>query len=188
MGFHDCEEVILLGDGARWIRALHTQAFRRARYILDWYHLKEKVSQAFRLTFPENSDLRRPLRKQIIDGLWTGEKEQALDLLEEIREELLGEGLQALVQQREGLQVLIAYIRNNWAGIVAYRQMHKQGYLVASSLVEKAADVVVAKRQKKRQGMHWSHLGAEGVSGLRTLWLNEDWDPYWKQRRQKNAA
>ena len=76
------------------------------------------------------------------------------------------------------------YIYNNWESIVNYQQMQKDGYLVASSLVEKAADVVIAKRQKKRQGMHWCHRGAEAVSALRTLWLNgEDWGSYWEDLR-----
>ena len=52
--------------------------------------------------------------------------------------------------------------------------------MVASSLVEKAGDLVVAKRQKKRQGMHWSHHGSEAVSALRTLCLNGEWDQHWK--------
>ena len=52
---------------------------------------------------------------------------------------------------------------------------------MASSLVEKAADLVVAKRHKKRQGMHWAHTGADSVAALRTLWLNEpDWQEYWE--------
>lgn len=65
--------------------------------------------------------------------------------------------------------------------------MQKAGYMIASTLVESAANLVVAKRQKKRQGMHWSRTGADSLSALRTLWLNEDWEDYWKQRCKKAA-
>ena len=68
-----------------------------------------------------------------------------------------------------------------------YRKMYEAGYLIASSLVEKAADLVVAKRQKKKQGMHWTRMGADRLSALRTLWLNGDWQDYWRERRQKAA-
>jgi hypothetical protein len=50
------------------------------------------------------------------------------------------------LEQDDGLQEFIEYVQNNWEGIVNYRDMYKAGYLVASSLVEKAADLVVAKR------------------------------------------
>jgi hypothetical protein len=65
--------------------------------------------------------------------------------------------------------------------------MHRAGYLVASSLAEKAADLVVAKRQKKHQGMHWTRMGADNLSALRTLWLNGDWEEHWRERREKAA-
>jgi len=65
--------------------------------------------------------------------------------------------------------------------------MQEDGYLIASTLVESAANLVVAKRQKKHQGMHWDRSGADSFSALRTLWLNEEWESYWRQRRQKAA-
>jgi hypothetical protein len=91
------------------------------------------------------------------------------------------------------LQELIEYIQNNWVGIVNYRKIHKvwlppkAGYIVASSLVDKAADIVVTKRQKKNQSMHWTKMGADRHSALGTLWLSGDWEDYWRERRQKAA-
>jgi len=91
------------------------------------------------------------------------------------------------LEQHEGLEEFIEYVQSNWEGIVNYRDMYKAGYLVASSLAEKAADLVVAKRQKKHQGMHWTRMGADNLSALRTLWLNGDWEEYWRERRKKAA-
>ena len=104
-----------------------------------------------------------------------------------LRNYLLLAGDQKRLEQRKGLNEFIEYVQNNWEGIIDYRRMHKAGYLVASSLAEKAADLVVAKRQKKHQSMHWSRIGADSLSALRTLWLNGDWEEYWKQRREKVA-
>jgi hypothetical protein len=112
-------------------------------------------------------------------------KRKALAELELLRDQLLLEGKQKRLEQRKGLNEFIDYIQNNWEGIINYRSMYKAGYLVASSLAEKAADLVVAKRQKKHQGMHWSRMGADNLSALRTLWLNGDWEEYWRERREE---
>ena len=105
--------------------------------------------------------------------------------LELLRDQLLFEGKQKRLEQRKGLYEFIDYILNNWEGIIDYRKMHRAGYLVASSLAEKAADLVVAKRQKKHQGMHWTRMGVDNLSALRTLWLNGDWEEYWRERREE---
>jgi hypothetical protein len=187
MGLFQYAEVFVLGDGARWIREIRSQCFRDAVYILDWYHLHRKVCDTFRQTFPMEKELRRKLRRTITGCLWKGQKEEALEKLKELYLQLLSEGKQELLSQRNGLEELIAYIESNWEGIINYRQMQKAGYMIASTLVESAGNLVVAKRQKKRQGMHWSRTGADSLCALRTLWLNEDWEDYWKQQCRKVA-
>ena len=181
------KEIFIIGDGARWIRKIWLQCFPEAVYILDWYHLREKLYEALRLTFPNAGVLRKLIYRRISNHLWRGLKKKALAELKSLHTQLLLAGKQKRLEQRKGLQELIEYIQNNWRGIVNYRKMHKSGYMVASSLVEKSADLVVAKRQKKRQSMHWNKMGADRLSALRTLWLNGDWEEYWRERRQKAA-
>jgi hypothetical protein len=187
MGMLEYMVIIILGDGARWIREIRKQCFPFAMYVLDWFHLNRKVCRAFRYAFPRDKTLRRKLRRPITKLLWKGQKEEALKHLEKLYVQLLCEGKQELLEKREGMKELIAYVKSNWEGIVDYCQMQKDGYLVASTLVEGAANLVVAKRQKKKHGMHWSRSGADNLCALRTLWLNGDWETYWKQRRQKTA-
>jgi hypothetical protein len=179
------KEIFIIGDGARWIRKIWQQCFPEAVYILDWYHLHENLYEALLLTFPYTRALR--IYREISSQLWRGLKGKALEELLLLRIQLLQAGKQRRLEQDRGLQKFIEYIQNNWQGIVNYRGMYKAGYLVASSLVEKAADLVVAKRQKKKQGMHWSRSGADNLCALRTLWLNGDWEEYWQERREKAA-
>ena len=47
--------------------------------------------------------------------------------------------------------------------------------------VEKANDLIVARRQKNR-GMQWSQETSDGLAALRTLMLNGGWDRYWQKR------
>lgn len=179
------QEIFVIGDGARWIRKIWQQCFPEAVYILDWYHLRENLYRALLLTFPYARALR--IYREISSQLWRGLKGKALEELLLLRSQLLLAGKQRRLEQDRGLQDFIEYIQNNWQGIVNYRDMYKAGYLVASSLVEKAADLVVAKRQKKKQGMQWSRSGADNICALRTLWLNGDWEKYWRERREKAA-
>jgi uncharacterized protein UPF0236 len=44
------KEIFVIGDGARWIRKIWQQCFPKAAYILDWYHLRENLYKAIRLT------------------------------------------------------------------------------------------------------------------------------------------
>ena len=52
---------------------------------------------------------------------------------------------------------------------------------IGSGHVEKANDVIVARRQKGR-GMHWSQETSDALAALRTLMLNGGWERYWQQR------
>jgi len=185
LGIRAYKEVFILGDGARWIRKVRYLCFPGTTYILDWYHLHENLYEALDLALPYESSV--TLYKKISKYFWRGLKRKALAELELLRDQLLLEGKQKRLEQRKGLNEFIEYVHNNWEGIIDYRKMHKAGYLVASSLAEKAGDLVIAKRQKKHQGMHWTRMGADNLSALRTLWLNGDWEEYWRERRQKAA-
>jgi hypothetical protein len=186
MGMRDYAEVVVLGDGARWIRQVRKQCFRQSRYILDWYHLREKVWKTMKVVFGADRVLRRMTKATLTRYLWRGKVHQALEVLEAVQE-ILAEDKEVSSEAMEALEELQAYLRNNWEGIIPYGDYQKAGYMISSSLVEKAADVVIAKRQKKHQGMHWCHRGAEGVSALRTLWLNGEWEGYWGSRKREAA-
>ena len=99
MGMLEYMEVIVLGDGARWIREVRKQCFPYATYVLDWFHLNRKVCRAFRYTFPGDKSLRRELRRPITMLLWKGQKEEALRHLKELYIQLLSEGKQALADK-----------------------------------------------------------------------------------------
>ena len=177
--------MVSIGDGARWIRNVWKQCFPEAAYILDWYHLDRKLYEALKLTLPAAESLE--LYRKVSRYLWRGLRDTALEELKSLFYQLLSEGKQDLLSQSCGLGALIEYIVSNWVGLVDYHSMYKAGYLIASSLVEKAADLVVAKRQKKKQSMQWTIKGADNLSALRTLWLNDDWEEYWRERRVKAA-
>lgn len=53
--------------------------------------------------------------------------------------------------------------------------------LASSGPTEKAVDIVVARRFKRR-GMSWLRRGASHLVRLRVLRLNGKWRTYWRER------
>ena len=79
------------------------------------------------------------------------------------------------------LDELIAYLQARAAWIPNYRQRRIERKYIGSAHVEKANDLIVARRQKNR-GMQWSEATSDALAALRTLMLNGGWERYWQQR------
>jgi len=58
-GVSDAEELYVLGDGASWIRSLHSQYFPHGQLILDWWHLQKAVRTTLGSLVPEESERQR---------------------------------------------------------------------------------------------------------------------------------
>jgi hypothetical protein len=81
----------------------------------------------------------------------------------------------------EVLETLIAYLVARQAWFPNYRQRRIDRQYIGSGHVEKATDLIVARRQK-RGGMQWSQETSVALAALRTLMLNSGWERYWQQR------
>ena len=106
------------------------------------------------------------------------EKTDVLSLLEAYRP-------QARYQKK--LDELIGYLRKHQAKIPDYneRRIHRQ--FNGSGHVEKANDLLVARRQK-HQSMHWSPETSDSLCALKTLMLNHGWELYWQERKVLSLA
>jgi hypothetical protein len=80
------------------------------------------------------------------------------------------------------LDELISYLRARAPWIPNYRQRRIECKYIGRAHVEKANDLLVARRQKNR-GMQWSERTSDALAALRTLMLNGGWDRYWQQRQ-----
>ena len=155
MGYGSRKQTIVLGDGARWIPSMRRRYFPKGIYVLDWFHLRRKVARTFRRVFPEKSRRRVRWYLEIRNDLWEGRREEAVAKLQQLRDDISAQAHMKnpiARQGRDALADLLGYLRNNWEGVIDYGCWRDAGYMVASSLVEKAGDLVVEKRQKKRQG------------------------------------
>jgi RNase P subunit RPR2 len=169
MGYGSRRQVIVLGGGARWIPSMRRRYFPKGIYVLDSFRLRRRVARKLRRVVPEKSRQRVRWYMDIRNDLWEGRKAVAFSKLQRLHDETSARArMENPVAARgpDGLADLLGYLYNNWQGVIDYGRARDAGHMVPSSLVEKAGDLVVAKRQKKRQGMHWSHRGSEAVSAL----------------------
>ncbi|HZG67932.1 MAG TPA: hypothetical protein VEZ12_14395, partial [Herpetosiphonaceae bacterium] len=139
--------------------------------ILDWHHLEQKClelsSRICRSKLTKTQLLRRLYRR-----LWRGNVAGAIAVLEAER---------AQTKNEAKLDELIGYLQAREEWIPNYRQRRIERKYIGSAHVEKANDLIVARRQKNR-GMQWSEATSDALAALRTLMLNGGWERYWQQR------
>ncbi len=162
--------VVVIADGANWIKAEQVKHFPRATCILDWAHLWREISQAIRVAARA-----KPLGERDRDSqlhwhrswLWQGGVDDALQGLR-----ALNAGLPA--ESSEEVQKAITYLENQRPWIGSYEHWRELGYPVGSGMIERAVSVVINRRMKK-QGMRWCRPNATAIVALRVDLLNDDW-------------
>jgi len=161
-GMLSAGRTIVIGDGAGWIRRMARDLFPDAVYVLDLYHLKHRIWQAF----PEQWEV--PVRDEAVAACVAGDPAGALRVL------------RATMPAQERLETwrkLLFYIRSNALGIENYTRTD----LFGSGCVEKAVDVLISRRFKLR-GMSWLRPGAQGMVKLKVLRYNRTWNDHWGSR------
>jgi len=172
-GLREAAEVVFLGDGAAWVRAQRQQHFRRATFIVDWYHANEHVWNCGKALFGEGTLQAEAWSEERESWLWAGETGR---LLEDITGQLAGRR----GAKREALVSLHRYLRTNQQEM-RYDLFRAQGYDIGSGAVEGACKHVIGKRLKQ-SGMIWTREGSSSTLALRLAWLNGEWSRLWASK------
>src|SRR6266581_3700091 len=162
--------VVVIADGAQWIKKKQGRHFPQATCILDWAHLWREVSHAITAAARAKALSEQAREYQLHlhrSWLWHGGVEQALQGLRTLSTGLPAESLKPL-------QEAIRYLENQRPWIGSYERWKAQGYPVGSGMIERAVAIVINRRMKKR-GMRWCRSNATAVVALRTDLLNDDW-------------
>ena len=170
LGEDPSRPVVVIADGANWIKKQQGQHFPQATCILDWVHLWREVRDAIVVAARAKSLTPRERDYQLYwhrSWLWQGGVDQAVQGLR-----TLGQGLDA--EPLESINQAITYLEHQRPWIGSYEQWRKQGYPVGSGMIERAVALVINRRMKKR-GMRWKRVNGTAVVALRTDVLNEDW-------------
>jgi len=186
MGIGDQTELVILGDGARWVNRIAQTRYPKATLILDWWHLKQRVWETADY-LKRNSLMEEQAVKwgqELVSSLWCGETNKALTTIRQLSNEIsidLHPNVPSKDLDKRSLPALYHYIKNNQRFIVDYHSYKQNGYFISSVFAEKAIDVLVCRRQKRR-GMNFRLQGAENILILRQLVLNQQWHSHWQQR------
>ena len=176
--------LIFLTDGAKDIRACIQTffSFREYTVILDWLHLKKKckelMSMATKGTGKDRKD-RADNKKQILRGLlrilWEGNVPEAIGYLNEIApENISNPGI---------LKQVVEYLERKSGHIACYAFRQKMGLRISSNRVEKANDLLVAKRQK-HDGMSWSEKGSGALAIIAAANVNGKLHSWFRGERE----
>jgi hypothetical protein len=166
--------LLLIADGARSLRTFFSDTLALivgTTMLLDWHHLKQKC-QDLSSQICRGKGAKAQLQRRLYRRLWRGDVSGAIAVLEAERPKTKNEAK---------LDELNGYLQARAVWIPNERQRWLDRHSIGSAQVEKANDLIVARRQKNR-GMQWSAATSDALAALRTLMLNGGWERYWKQR------
>ena len=166
LGVYEADRICFVSDGAAAIRWIRERSFPTAIELLDWYHLVEALRRAIGDERPDRLD-------QALAVAGPGDAEGLLELLAGWAYEEAGADL----ARSDKLTAVWGYVANNRRAIENYAIVP----LASSGPMEKAVDIVVARRFKAR-GMSWFRRGVSALVRLRLLRLNGTWQRYWAGR------
>jgi hypothetical protein len=158
-GIAQARKVVLLGDGAAWIRSIAELYFPEAQRRLDLWHLLRRASEA--------------LAAEDLDETVTTRLHTALRA--QLRRGAVAEAEQLVADHLPGPvgQAFRGYLHNQRAWIVDAQRLQDDGEVVGSGAVEKAVDVILNRRFKGRRGMRWCRANADAITVVRTHVLNQ---------------
>jgi hypothetical protein len=156
----------LHADGAPWIMSFAT-THEFLQFILDWYHLKEKVWSLASESGFDRTPHRMDRLKEIVDALWQGRPAHAVRLLKNMRF--------PYASLRETRDDIVSYIDQRKAQLPNYKWYSERSMTIGSGEVEGAGKHVIANRLKG-SGMRWRADHADAIMAARCSIFNETWE------------
>ena len=170
-GLFSARRVVVLGDGAEWIKNLVRTHFPMAQFIIDFYHAKEHVAALCQALFLKPLEIAR-YRERWWDLLAQGQIEALL--------EQAGAYLPRNPSQNKDAQREMEYLNKN-KEYMRYADFREQGLFIGSGVIEAACKHLVGKRLKQ-SGMEWTVAGANSIIALRCAILSRRFQDYWETR------
>ena len=171
-GLSRARRVVVLGDGAEWVKNLAEMHFPRAVSVIDLYHAREHVSGLCRTLFGSN-EKRMERRRQ---SWWA--------LLDAGRVETIvfqaRRNLPEDPERKKTAEAEIRYLDKNRERM-RYTKFRAQGLFVGSGVVEAGCKTVIGQRLKQA-GMEWTVRGANAIISLRCMMKSNRLEDYWESR------
>lgn len=159
-----CAKVVLLSDGARWIKHAKDEVFkgRPVIQILDLFHAKENAGK-----FAKWAKRGKNQQKQYADHLCSlihdGKVNELLDELKPYEGKTMPPGIPNLYK----------YIDNNKDNM-DYPRYRKEGLFVGSGAME-SANIYMMQDRMKLPGMRWLVANGRNMLCLKTHYVSRTW-------------
>lgn len=171
-GLYDSKKVVVLGDGALWIRNLAETHFPQATQIIDLYHAREHISDLCKLLFSDHPERLRWFRCRWWRDLDQGNIDR---ILRQAKTHLPHDD-----ETRQLIHTELGYFETNKTRM-QYSDFRDQGLFVGSGVVEAGCKTVIGQRLKQ-SGMEWSLRGANAIIALRCNIKSGRFEDYWEDR------
>lgn len=171
-GLLKAQRVVVLGDGAEWIKNVAEMHFPEATLIIDLYHAREHVSELCKILLGPNE---KQIAQQRIRW-WTdldGGKVEKIILQAQPK-------LPNDPETKKKAEIEIHYLEKNKERM-RYAQFRTQGLFVGSGVVEAGCKTIIGQRLKQ-SGMEWSLRGANAIIALRCMIRSNRLEDYWESR------
>jgi len=172
-GLMAAERIVVLADGAEWIRNLVEMHFPGAILIIDLYHAREHISDLCKLLGGNCQEWIEQTRAQWWDLLDN-------DGVETIVEQALQHLPSAPDESREKAKKEINYLEKNKERM-RYATFRADGLFVGSGVIEAGCKSIIGHRLKQ-SGMKWSQRGANAIISLRCIMQSDRLEDYWESR------
>jgi hypothetical protein len=169
-------ELIILGDGARWIWDMVAEHFPQAIQIVDWFHACAYLAPVAQVAFKDKDRQDRWL-EYAKTALWNGDLDAVIAACQE-----------HVNPQREDdpAHKAVTYYTNNRQRM-AYPTYRANGYHVGSGTIESGIKQIATQRMKVA-GAIWNHDSARKVAKARAAYLSGQWDALAARRTHLSRA
>lgn len=161
-GVERCRDVVVLGDGGRWIWNQAKSNFPKATEILDFYHAAEHLSEVSKAWYgaqtPKAEKWLEDRSLDFLEGRWN-------TVMRSIRAWKPLEPEDIKTKQDN-----MGYFKRNRERM-RYDEYRANEMHIGSGIAESSCKCLVQARLKG-SGMRWTEPGAESMLQLRRLWLD----------------
>ena len=158
-------ELIILGDGARWIWDLVDLHFPHAIQIVDWFHACEYLAPVAKYAFKDKTQQDDWIHS-VRDKLWHGELDAVIAACHDHVQP-------HLKTETDPAQQAVTYFTNNQHRM-DYPSYRKHGYQIGSGTIESAVKQIASQRMKV-SGARWNVQSARLVAKARASFLSGQW-------------
>ncbi len=158
------QELIILGDGARWIWDLVDEHYPHAIQIVDWFHACAYLEPVAKVAFGDQAK-RQAWIQQTKTALWKG---RLFEVIAACRQHVDPH------REDDPAQKAVTYYTNNRSRM-DYSTYRANGYHIGSGTIESGIKQIGTQRMKVA-GAFWNFESARKVAKARAAYLSDQWN------------